>query len=418
MNTLWKMRGIGLLLVTAMSAMLVMALPARAQGLSWGDYEEIQIGRREAAQAEREFGGVLPFGHPMSQRVRAIGHRFARLSGRRFIPYTFKVLITDQVPHAFSLPGGPIYISRAMINVMSNDAELASILAHEVAHIDRKHSIEHMRKVQRNAALAQALADLAGSGHPDNARAAQVLAMLGFEAWKGRYNRKQENEADRMAVNWMSRLGYDPRAAHSMLVKLVVIEGRGRRRTLWGIGEDHPSPRDRQKKVADLINQGRLLEVARRAGGPRLSSGVRYSLTAYRSIGGYAPVRVDVPQVYVFNAPLLGQRNGQGQIVPMVATTEFARWAGARPGWSRNGRVLALRRGNLMVELPADSNRIYVNGRALTMHGWSRNYGGQAYAPFEALAEVFGVRFKPVIKGNLAALVVDLPGRTIGVIPA
>ncbi len=420
MSKVWKLNKAGLVcLVLATSA--TGKAPGLAQApmpaLSRDDYDEVQIGRRDAARVEQDAGGVLPFDHPMSRRVRAIGYQFARLSVRRNIPYTFKVLSDDRNFKALALRGGPVYISRAMVNETSNDAELASILGHEVAHIDRRHLVVREKKQQRNQLLATLLAELAGGRKPDDARlGANFLAGLGYEVWKGRYSRKDENEADRIAVRWMSQLGYDPRAAHTMLGKLDEIDARmrqGKPRGLLGIGEDHAPPRDRQEKVLSLINQRRLVEVARGGGGPRLDLAIRYPPQAYFSTGGYRPP----PDVYFFTAPVLAQNGDRGRLELMVPTAEFARWAGAQVGRSSDGDVLVLRRGDVEVALPRDSSLVYVNGRAFRMHARSRNYNGLAYAPFDELAGAFDAQYEVVREEGVFGLAVLLPGRPIGFFP-
>src|SRR5687768_14161767 len=95
------------LLLTVTATALWSPTPARAGLLSVSEKEEIEAGKKVAAQARKEYGGSLPANDPMSVRVRTIGRRFAQLSTRKNVPYTYEVLRNDKVLNAFAAPGGP-----------------------------------------------------------------------------------------------------------------------------------------------------------------------------------------------------------------------------------------------------------------------------------------------------------------------
>jgi Zn-dependent protease with chaperone function len=400
----------------ALTATLGVALPARAGLFGISEQEEIQAGREVAAQAEKEYGGVLPYNDRMSVRVRAIGQQFARLSTRKNIPYSYKVLNNNKILNAFAAPGGPVYVTKKLMETTANDAELAYVLGHETGHIERKHIVQAAAKQQKVGLGLGILGAILGRGSGGNIIG--TIANVGFTVWSRGYSRDQESEADTVGVRWMSQLGYDPRAAISMLGKL----GGG------GGGLDkylstHPAPKTRQENVSRLIAKENLLDVARRQGGPRLSdagsdSGAHYAdypADAYPTAtntsdpayyppddGGspnsYPPEDASQPAYYPpddraddgeldFGAPLRLRTSGRDDVV-MAPVEGFAAWANAAV--STRGDATTVRRGDNSLEFRTNSTVAYVNGRAETMSAPAVLYGDTLYAPLGYLASGVG----------------------------
>jgi predicted Zn-dependent protease len=201
----------------------------------------------------------------MSRRVRRIGMSLAHLSSRRGIPYSYKVLNDRQVLNAFAVPGGSIYITRSLVETVSNDAELAYILGHETAHIDRRHTAQMMGKYKRAQKMAVNGGQYVGSG--TGRLMLRVASEIGIVVWAVRYSRTLETEADLAGVRWMSRLGYDPHAAVKILGKVSARHNLGASR---GYFSTHPAPSERETRILLLIGQEKLMQIAKRNGGPRL----------------------------------------------------------------------------------------------------------------------------------------------------
>lgn len=258
MNTLGKM-GAGAVLLLALAPGTLR--PAQAQLHRFSEREEVSLGYAEAMKLERAYG-VMPADHPMSRRVRAIGAQFARLARRRHLPYTYKVLLVDRGINAATYPGGFIYIFRGAVNAASNDAELAYVIGHETAHADRRHSMTAIEKAHKRAMLADLAAAVLARKRSPRTRVLMGVAALELQkAASARHSRKDEDDADRYAVRWMSQLGYDPRAASAMLGKFPIKPRRD------PYEESHPDPRERQRSVQRLIAAQGLLATAQRAGG-------------------------------------------------------------------------------------------------------------------------------------------------------
>jgi Zn-dependent protease with chaperone function len=400
-------------LALAFTATAPLAMPSQAGGLfkSLSEQEEIQAGQQVFAQAQKEYGRALPSNDPMARRVRAIGMQFARMSKRTGIPYSYTVLQNDKVLNAFAAPGGPIFVTTKLVRTTANDAELAYVLGHETGHIDRKHIVRAVEKQQKQGAGLGILGAILSRGR--GGQAANVGVGLLNAVLTQKYSRGDENEADRTGVRWMSRLGYDPHAAISMLGKLGGSGGTPQ------FLSSHPDPKSRQVTVQGLIDQDKLMDVARQAGGPRLtfngSTSDNYNATNYpggdrypgdtggdrypnngdnntSDDAGYDAQDGDASGDELdLGAPLSTRVGGAGDVaVVMAPVNGFARWAGATI--SRSGNVSTLRRGNSTLELRLNSTVAILNRRSITMSAPAVNINGKLYAPLGLLAQGVGAR--------------------------
>jgi Zn-dependent protease with chaperone function len=378
---------------TAISTTVAGMAPAQAQFGKLSEADEIRAGQQAAQQAIREFGQPLPASHPMSRRVRAIGARFAALSGRKNIPYSYTVLQNNNVLNAFAAPGGPIFVTTKLVQTTSNDAELAYVIGHETAHIDRRHIAESIQKQQQVGLAAGILGAIIGRSR--NANILGTAVNLTATLWARGYSRDHETESDTVGVRWMSRLGYDPRASISMMAKLGGGGG--------GISKylsTHPDPKSRQRRVSEIIQKENLLDVARRAGGPRLTdagSGYNYASNDY-PVDGPTYTETEYPNdVPNYGTGSLGrevslgtlltvERGGSNIILAPVAGV--ANWANAQV--STNGAVTTVRRGNTTLELRRNSTVAYANNRTRELAVAPQIYQGRLYAPLGDLVEGLG----------------------------
>lgn len=171
--------------------------------------EEVRLGKSAYLQAIQQYGGRYQ-NDDLQRYVDQVGQRLARRSHRPGLPFTF-TLINDSSPNAFALPGGYIAITRGLLGRLSNEAELAAVLGHEIAHVTLRHSLQGM---QRNALLGTTfgllgeLAESAGYGALTSPLGGLVQNLI-----DKRYSRGQETESDRIGIDYMVRAGYDPRGA-------------------------------------------------------------------------------------------------------------------------------------------------------------------------------------------------------------
>jgi predicted Zn-dependent protease len=176
--------------------------------------DDIAIGRREHPRMVQEFGGEY-----QDPRLRAyvarVGERLAMHTEYQQYPYRF-TLLNSPIVNAFALPGGFVYLTRGLLALGMDEAEMAGVLAHELGHVTARHSAERIAATQ----VAQ-VGLLAGMLLGLPAQAAQIGQSLAGVAISG-YSRRQEMESDTLGIRYMSRAGYDPDAMASFLGSLHV----------------------------------------------------------------------------------------------------------------------------------------------------------------------------------------------------
>ncbi len=206
------------------------------------DTEEIDIGKKAFGPALQQMGGE--YNDPqLAAYVNNVGQRLARLSARSNLPYEFKV-VNDSSPNAFALPGGSIAISRGLLVNLENEAQLASVLGHEVGHVDARHSVQGM---QRGTLLNVGLSVLSGvTGGTGYSAVAQQAGQLAASLLDNSYSREQERESDRLGIDYMVRAGYNPIGAVQLQEFFYrKIEGGAEPMWLSGLFRTHPFSKER-----------------------------------------------------------------------------------------------------------------------------------------------------------------------------
>ncbi|MDD5129117.1 MAG: Maf family nucleotide pyrophosphatase [Candidatus Omnitrophica bacterium] len=179
--------------------------------------KEVQMGRSIDLQVVKQYKISAD---PLQQkRVEDIGKKIAAVSDRKEIDYHFRVLEDEQV-NAVSLPGGYVYVNSGLLDKVSNDDELACVLAHEVGHIVARHSIKKLQAMQGYSVLRLLVAVAPGTGDVGTAAdAAFTQFLLG-------YSREDELLADQLGARYAKLAGYDPRGMITFLGKLQDINRR------------------------------------------------------------------------------------------------------------------------------------------------------------------------------------------------
>ena len=228
------MRRAVLVLVTAVAALVQVACtPVRnpatgeLQYTSLSPADERKLGQTEHPKALRQFGGA--YGDKGLQAyVAGVGERVKRASELGDQPFTFTLLDSDVV-NAFALPGGYVYVTRGLMALANDEAELAGVLGHEVGHVTARHSAQRYDQ-QRLGQVGTVLGQLGGmllGGYLGGAQGAQLggeylgkAASAGSQAWVQSYSRDQEFEADQLGIRYLGQAGYDPGAMASFLATL------------------------------------------------------------------------------------------------------------------------------------------------------------------------------------------------------
>ena len=179
----------------------------------YGTRDEIALGRQVSAEIEKKL--ELSDDQAQGDLVKRLGRKVAAVSDRPDLPYQFKVIKAKEV-NAFAIPGGFIYVHSGLVEAV-NEAELSAVLAHEVGHVVARHGIKKME-----ASFGYGLATLVAVaiwGEEEVADVTQfsddalALVLMG-------YGRRDELQADQLAITYTAKAGYDPRAMITMLEKL------------------------------------------------------------------------------------------------------------------------------------------------------------------------------------------------------
>ena len=168
--------------------------------------QEIALGQQQYPPSQQAQGGAYLLDPAVQRYVNAVGQKLARQSAQPNLPYEFVVLNND-VPNAWALPGGKIAINRGLLVQLEDEAQLASVLGHEIVHAAARHSAEQQ---VTNLGLS-VLAGVAVT-QTDNPLYQQA-AMMGAGGFQAFYSRENELEADYYGINSMVAAGYDPYGA-------------------------------------------------------------------------------------------------------------------------------------------------------------------------------------------------------------
>jgi predicted Zn-dependent protease len=257
----WRYPLLSLLVAIA----LCLSQPLVARAISWGDLifrgiqvlqlstlsdqQEVALGQQINQQLVTSQVRILR-NSGLTQYVNRVGQRLATNSTRPQIPYTFQVVNDDRV-NAFATMGGFVYVNAGLLTTAANEAELASVLAHEVGHIADRDAVKQMKE----AAIASGLVGAAGLNR-------NAAVAIGVDLALRRPNSRQDElQADELGLTMMGRTGYAQSAAVTFMTKLL------RQSSVPAFLSTHPATSDRIRRMQALIdtkpaNQGGGLDTA------------------------------------------------------------------------------------------------------------------------------------------------------------
>src|SRR5262245_48008717 len=212
--------------------------------MSGSTEKEVRQGREAAAEVDRQAKFI---DDPMiTEYVNRVGQNIVLHSDAK-VPFTIKVIDSDEV-NAFALPGGFFYVNKGLLLAADNEAELAGVMAHEIAHVAARHAVENQAKANllEYAALG---ASIFLGGIPGMIY--QNTAGIGLLGVFMKFSRSAEEEADRLGVQYMYAAGYDPGAMATMFEKL---EAKNKKKPgfVSRAFSTHPAPADRRAAALAL----------------------------------------------------------------------------------------------------------------------------------------------------------------------
>jgi predicted Zn-dependent protease len=200
---------------------------------------EEQIGRSAAAQIL----GAAPLHESaeVQRYVNLLGNAVARNSASKY-RWRFAVVNSSAV-NAFAAPAGFVLLSSGLLKLLDSEHELAYVIAHEVAHVTRKH---HLKVIRRQQLAETAHRELQAE---ETDQDLLKVTQMSVQIYARGLDRNSEFEADRIGVEIMTRAGYDPTASIDVLAKLIALQGNDPRAEL--LFSTHPSPGERLDKLIE-----------------------------------------------------------------------------------------------------------------------------------------------------------------------
>ncbi len=250
----WAYAGLGLIVLAA--APSVQGQQRAIRTVSSISPQDKESGAKQHPQLLNEFGGA--YAGPQAKYVEGVGRRIAVQSGLSNAQGDFTVtLLNSPVNNAFAIPGGYVYVTRQLMALMNDEAELAGVLGHEIGHVAARHGQRRQQAAQRNAIGGTLLQVLTGALLGDSALGGLLQKGIGqgSQLLTLKFSRSQEYEADDLGIRYLASGGYDPRALSTMLASLAAqssldarVTGNARSVPEWA--STHPDPASRVGRAA------------------------------------------------------------------------------------------------------------------------------------------------------------------------
>jgi beta-barrel assembly-enhancing protease len=216
--------------------------------------EERQIGQEVSDKIVQEFGVMQDAN--VHKYVTLLGSVLAQASSRPNLDWQFIVLDTDGV-NAFAAPGGFVHVTKGLLGLMKNEAELAGVLGHELTHVTEKHTVNAIQKGDTIKLGSDSVGSSGGMGRA-------LIADFAQQAYKdlldNKFSRNDENEADEKGVALANKVGYNPNGLSSALTKLMDRNKDAKEPN--GLFASHPQMKERLANIEKYIKQGKLTATA------------------------------------------------------------------------------------------------------------------------------------------------------------
>ena len=210
---------------------------------------EISLGREIAARILGKY--ELSDNRSLNRYITLVGRSIALNSNRPELPFHFALINTDEI-NAYTTPGGYVFLTRGALELMEDEAELAAVLAHEIAHATQKHIVKELDiKASEEGAEAGLLHFLGGVSDPTRVAFTQAVDQAVSLLFEEGLKKEDEFEADLVGTMLATSTGYEPTALHRYLSRVKNIKGE---KTAI-LSHTHPSFSDRLKALRTLHNE-------------------------------------------------------------------------------------------------------------------------------------------------------------------
>lgn len=214
--------------------------------------QEVALGVQAVPEMASQFGG-LSQSPEANAWVDKIGEELinnsVKNSGYKF---DFHVLADPKTINAFALPGGQIFITEGLLNLLGTDGKLAGVLSHEIGHVLARHGAEHIAKAQLTEGLTGAAVIATYDPENPSTRSTAAIAALIGNLVSMKYGRDDELESDKLGVRFMAKSGYDP---NSMIEVMKILAKAGGEASAPEFFQTHPNPDNRIDQIEEAIKE-------------------------------------------------------------------------------------------------------------------------------------------------------------------
>ncbi|MCB0726188.1 MAG: M48 family metallopeptidase [Ignavibacteria bacterium] len=238
-------------LISYYSKTEVNPITGEKQRVSLTQEQEVALGLQTAPQMIRQMGGE--YNDPKVQAmVERVGMKIVNgtEAGRSKYKFDFHVLADPKTVNAFALPGGQIFITMGLLNMLKTEDELAGVLGHEIGHVIGRHSAEHMAKEELTQGLVSA--GTIATMDPNSPGMQNAIAQYIGSVINMKYGREDELEADRFGVKYLFETGYDPEAQIEVMKVLKKASGGQNPPEFLST---HPNPDHRIEAIEQYIRE-------------------------------------------------------------------------------------------------------------------------------------------------------------------
>jgi predicted Zn-dependent protease len=394
---------------------VAMTVKAGAWPMLFSTKDEIELGRKMQAQDEAAWGGRVE-NEAYRKRIARIMARLLPYTKRKDIPYSFTIVSGrvngGTIVNACALPGGPMIFTVPLLNIMKPDtdvpesdadATLAFVAAHEISHVELRHSMKQLNDKIWELTLAGMIQKQTGTALVNTA------LQVGTQVIFAKHSQKDESAADEAGIRLMGKAGYNMALAVRALDRLGGGKYKGMQRYL----QTHPSTPDRMERARQLVqwlreDPSRLRNDVKfkpskehhqsdsspgkdkNKSAPPSSSSTQILDDDDSQTSNDANRDDSTPQSLTeirFSSPLFLFNQGTYRII-MAPITDFARWAKAEV--QVDGAKIILHRHRYQAQFTRDSNSASINGKSITMGAICKVYNGEYYVPIGNLASAIG----------------------------
>lgn len=245
--------GLGLAILGLNAACVTNPATGRSQFNALSTEEEIALGTQAMPELIEGYGGVVP-DPALREYVTRIGMSMVPYTEAHYpqLPWEFTFL-NSSVINAFALPGGKVFVSRALVERMTSEAQLAGVLGHEIGHVTAQHVDDRLARQAGLQIGASVLGVIVGQSQVAGVAELANLAITGAGLYALKFDRNQESESDSLGMRYMMKAGYNPRGVLEVMHILDEASRGSARQPEWM--STHPLPTTRIDRIASELKK-------------------------------------------------------------------------------------------------------------------------------------------------------------------